>query len=556
MMGTVLTRCHIKVQDCLFLSAVILLSFVLYIPHLGFYSDDWAFLRILYLSNDQSFTRLIYSIFGNSGHWPRPLQAVYDVSLYWLFGLNPLGYHVINSSVLMSGILLFYWVLRELTQNRALAIAVPMVYGLLPHYATDRFWYAAFQANLSMALYFLSLLCDLRQLKAKRSSLYGWKVLGLVSLLASTLAYEVFVPLFLLNPLIILYQRRRLEHLGLHTRLSRSMLAALLGSNVVALAVVIGFKYWVSDRAPTLTLRSLKWIVQQSVNASIDLSFGQYGMGLPRIIWKILSTYQSAAAFIGASIAILLIFFYLYIVLRQARTEVEDRGDMLVLAFLGLIIAGLGYSYFYDYYKVTTGINNRVAIAASVGIALCLVSGVAWIAGLVGSRNAQRIFFCVGIALISGCGFLINNAIASFWIAAYAKQKAILVEIRNQFPKLPEGSTLILDGFCPYVGPGIVFEIDWDTGGVLAIMYRDDSLRGDVVRSWLQVKQDGISLYPDRAPYPYGSLFVYNVGRKAAYQLTNPHVAHEYFSTFSPGYKSECPGDFTGANYGVGVTIF
>jgi hypothetical protein len=45
-------------------------------------------------------------------------------------------------------------------------------------------------------------------------------------------------------------------------------------------------------------------------------------------------------------------------------------------------------------------------------------------------------------------------------------------------PTLPKSSTLILDGFCPYIGRGIVFESDWGVGAVLALCATTRILQG------------------------------------------------------------------------------
>ena len=101
-----------------------------------------------------------------------------------------------NTAVLALGSILFYLTLRELGQNRLIALSVGLVFSLLPHFSTTRFWYAASQSNLSLALYFLSLYSDLRMLKANYSRRWLWKGIGWVSLLGSVLCYETVLPLF------------------------------------------------------------------------------------------------------------------------------------------------------------------------------------------------------------------------------------------------------------------------------------------------------------------------------------------------------------------------
>jgi hypothetical protein len=44
-----------KLYDCLFLALIVLWSFLLYAPRLGFYSDDWVFLELLHNADSGSF---------------------------------------------------------------------------------------------------------------------------------------------------------------------------------------------------------------------------------------------------------------------------------------------------------------------------------------------------------------------------------------------------------------------------------------------------------------------------------------------------------------------
>ena len=102
---------------------------------------------------------------------------------------------------------MMHLVLRQLAIWRPLALALPIVFALLPHYSADRYWFAAFGYVLSMALFFLSLYADLRGADSVSNTL-KWKLLALTALMASALNYEVAIPLFLLStPLIALRYR-------------------------------------------------------------------------------------------------------------------------------------------------------------------------------------------------------------------------------------------------------------------------------------------------------------------------------------------------------------
>ena len=157
-------------RDCCFLALVTILSSAFFVSRIGFYWDDWQLLKILHFSDDQSLIGLVRSLFGG---WPelmaRPVQALHFAILYKPFGLRPLGYHLANTATFFLGLCAFYIALRSLTERRLMSLATTVIYGLLPHYSTDRFWYATFNANVSMVFYFLSLYCDVSLLTFRRS---------------------------------------------------------------------------------------------------------------------------------------------------------------------------------------------------------------------------------------------------------------------------------------------------------------------------------------------------------------------------------------------------
>lgn len=545
-------------QDCLFLSLVVLLSILLYVHKLGFYSDDWAFLGAFSTSKDQSLIGLFWSCYDNWSRM-RPAQILYLSGLYWLFGSYPLGYHLVNAAVLLSGIVLFYLVLRELGQPRVLSLAVPVVYALLPHYSTDRFWVAASPVTLSMTLYFLSLYGDLRALHSQLARIWGWRIISVLSLLGSTLTYEVALPLFFLNPLLVWYRGRQLYGVVSNEQLSRPNLAVPLVINLLALASVIVFKKLTTVRVGNLGLKEhIDWFTQLIMDA-IGVGYGDYGLKLPYMVLRIFHDYPDWTLFATGGFLGLIIFGYIYRVANRSKAELPSQAKMLSLVFWGLVVFGLGYAIFLTNENAEislAGINNRISIAAAVGVALSLVGALGSVSTLLPLRRVHKHLFCALVALLCTSGFLITNTLASFWIVAYLKEQAILADIRQHFPTLPSGSTLILDGICPYIGPAIIFESNWDLEGALEMFYHDDTLRADVVTRNLKVEEDGLStlLYDTiYTHYPYNEkLFVYHVGRKMSYRLTDVKVARLYFQTFDPDHSSGCPR----GKEGHGVPVF
>ncbi len=496
--------------DCLFLTGLIGLSCSPYITGLGFYSDDWAFLA--------SFSRF--------------------------------SRHVILASML----------------------SLVLVFSVLPHFCATRFWYAAFQVNLSLALYFLSLYSDLRMLQASHSGFWLWKLLGWMSLLGSVLCYETVLPFFLLNLILVWYRRQKRDSASeTKPHLTPMRLGLLLGSNLLLLIPVVIAKVLYSSRLPRhLSIgHHFRWLTQLLKQAFI-VSYGVYGVELPKVLLKIEHDYRNLTVALLAIILGLAVFIFLrrrFVCAKAAATPGEAnqcsdaflaRRAMLCLIGIGVLVFMLGYAIFLTdgFPKISaTGISNRINSAAAIGIALSFVGFIGLFSACFKNDALQRNLFCGLIALLSASNVIINATIGSFWVRAYRQEQVVLQVIYKTFPQLAPGSIVLLDGVCPYDGPAIVFESSWDLARALGRHYHDLSIQADVVTSKLQVETDGIStfLYNRRRKYPYGKdMFVYRFDQGSTYRLPNAEAAHEYFETIRPAFENRCPP----GEEGLGSPIF
>ncbi len=132
------------VLDSLVLALVVATSAATYVARLGFYSDDWSFLGRMGTVRDQSLLGLWRLLDEDPNLVGRPVQILQQALLNAAFGREPLGYHVVNTSVLAAAAAFLYLALRELGMPRYLSFAVPALFALLPTYSPDRFWFAAF----------------------------------------------------------------------------------------------------------------------------------------------------------------------------------------------------------------------------------------------------------------------------------------------------------------------------------------------------------------------------------------------------------------------------
>jgi hypothetical protein len=552
------------VRDTIALALAVLLSLAGYVGRLGFYSDDWAFFGRYATAHSPTIADYFAASFS-AHHAMRPVQLWLCAFLYGLFGLDPLGYHLFNAVLIVLNPLLGYWLLRELRVPRVISLPVALVYGVIPSYSTDRFWYVAFGITLSMTACLASMLADAKAAAAGGRAGLAWKALGAASAIVSGLAYEVALGLLLLTPLLMAMrslQRRPLDRQG------ALYLSALIAVHLTVLGGIGWFKLHTTVRlgagdgglraqVASIAREALRTDAPEgayglNVANAVRVHFGTYGVFLGRttitaarlaprwLLWV-------AVGFAGAT------FLYLWCAVRGSSWP-SPRAWVAVLV-AGMIVFALGYAIFLTNYNVqftAAGIANRSAIAAALGVAACLVGVAGGISFLVAPRVRPPVFSAI-VAAMATSGFVIVNVIANTWVEAYRRERAILAGIQQRFPTLPAHSALLLDGVCPYVGPAIVFEANWDLAGALQTLYRDPTLKADVVTPRLSVTDEGIetTIYQQPTRYPYArELFVYHAGTGGVYPLPDDASARAYFG--APGRAPVCPA----GQEGIGVRLF
>lgn len=535
-------------QDCAVVAVVVLLTAAVYVPWLGFYSDDWGFLRAFTFAGDQSLTGLVRSFFeADANTRARPVQALYLAALYRLFGLDPLGYHIVNTAVFAGGLCAFYLSLRTLCENRLLSLAVVLVYGTLPHYSTARFWYAVFQANLSMALYFAWLYCVLQLLTETRRRYAAWAVGAALCLLGSVLAYEVFIPLFLFSLLVVGVKHRQLVRVS-QARSSKPVdIVSLYVIPTVLIALCVLFKGEMSERGGAPRWSALS----DALPAAVELTVGVYVVNLPRILATIFRHH-----FDGAVLGISLISAVgIYLALKRAAqrdsTSYPTRLVLVLTLIGGFVVAGLSYAYFFSYFRVGTGINNRVTIAAAVCVAFFLVSGVSLVGSLLPLR-LRKVSLCFGIAAVCFCGSLITSTVAAFWVDASRAQAEVLRGMKAAWPSPPTNSSILLMGFCSWIGPGIVVETNWDVRGAVGLLYGDRTLAGNVLRPWMTAEADGLRT-PDTL-FSYASLHVYDARTGLVHRIADQASASRILRALAEEDVSGCAGNYNA--FGAGLPIW
>ena len=551
--------------DGVFLAAALAFSLARYLPRLGFSTDDWDWYSLMAAAPDRSFVGLMHVV-DNPTLRMRPLVLVGRAAMFAAFGTAPLGYHLSNAIVLTAVILALWLALRELVLPPLATLAVPLVFAFLPNYSTTRFWSANIQINLSMTLFLVALYCELR---AQRAGGRGWvaSLLALLSLTAALLTYEVVLPLVLLFPVALHYQARRWPHPLPKARRPVGMLVRL----VVLVAPIVAFKALTTNRLHAEA--GFADHFQRILEIAFDPNYGPFDYGfnpkrafvvhyghhlvaLPWTLATIVRRYSDPVLFACAGVFGVATFTRLW---RLAPPGAEgSRATYVGMLAWGTVAFWLGFALFlanFDVQFATEGISNRTAIGACAGLALSLVGGLGWVVSYVPSARLRRLALCGGLTALTTAGFVVLGTIGGFWVGAWERQQMVLDDVQQHFPRFPRGGTLILDGLCPYVGPAVVFESNWDLAGALGIRYDTSHLKADVVGPAMTVEHYGLATvyYSRRNFYPYGKLFVYDFGTKRIHRIPHRYAAIRYFATKRPRNRAKCS---IAGHVGYGVPPF
>jgi hypothetical protein len=247
---------------------------------------------------------------------------------------------------------------------------------------------------------------------------------------------------------------------------------------------------------------------------------------------------------------------YFYSVVRSSPENPELRTRSIALVLAGTVVYWLGYALFLasstDFAGIT-GVDNRVTLAAAAGTALAMI-GIFGIACSLVPMRFRRGLLCLVVGAYCACGFVVVSTLGAFWAAASKEQHAVLNELRTRLPALDRGTVLLLDGVCPYAGPAVVFETDWDLTGALRVLYRDPTLLGNVVDPNVKVLPDRIvrSFYDEEVSYPLSkNLILYHVGRHETCRLVDAKAAQDCLEkgNFREGV---CPA----SEEGLGVAVY
>jgi hypothetical protein len=533
-----------QVMDGAFVAVVAALPALFFTRGLGFYLDDHLFLGMMSVSHDQSVGGLFSALNADPKAQLRPVEYFLIAVAYKLFGTSHLPYHIALAALVPMCAVALYAVLVRLRVPRYLAVATPVLFASAPHYSSARVWPDAFSPTLTFTLALVSLYAGLAAAEAKGHRAWLWLAGACIAMLTSIFMYEITLPLF---AAAALYHCLRARHDAGRWRYTAAGLTSVLaGALLVKLVAArsVGRETSYSVGFDDGFIHHMGYLV----SGSVKVNFGTYGVGLPYVLsWITLNrlTWSAVAAggLVGAAV-------FSYFARRAFVSEVAEslpewrgRPAWQYLAAAGLAVVFVGYGLFVtgaNIYFTSAGMDNRVNIIPALGMALIALALILRALQLF-SAERRPTLFAFAVALLAAVGIFITTTIASYWQEAADRQRDVLSGLRAALPEHPAPMTILLDGSCPEVGPGIVFDVHYDLGGALQTIYRDRALQGVEMPSVVSLESRGIvltthvyNLVGSRL-YPYDRrLVVFDSRRRKLYSLANFRQAQAYFASRQP----------------------
>ena len=533
-----------QLMDAAFIVVVSALPALFFTRGLGFYLDDHLVLGTMRASPDQSVIGLFHALNGDPKAQLRPLEYFLIAVAYRLFGTSPLPYHIVLAALVPMCALALYALLVRLRLPRALAVAIPVLFASAPHYSSARLWPDAYSPTLTFTFALVSLYAGLAAAAAKGRRSWLWLGCACFAMLASIFLYEITLPLFAAAALYHWLRARRDSGQWRYT--ARLLTVVLAGALVVKLAAArtVGRESSYSIGYDDGFLHHMGYLV----SGAVKVNFGTYGLGLPYVLsWIAVHrlTWGAVAAggLVGATV-----FAYFARETDLTRTIADlptwrDRPAWQYLAVAGLMVILIGYGLFLTGANISftsAGMDNRVNIIAALGMVLIALALVVRALQLFPTEHRMRVFAFL-VALLAAVGTFITTTIGGYWQEAADRQRHILSGLTAALPENPDRMTVILDGACPEVGPGIVFDVFYDLGGALQTIYRDATIQGAEITPIFNIQSRGLVLtthvynYEGSLLYPYDRrLVIFDSRHRKLHSLANARDARAYFASRQP----------------------
>lgn len=501
-----------------------LASAVAYIGHIGFYSDDWAFLFKMASAPDQSAAG-IYNALAQAPHVAvRPGQIALYVFIHTALRDSAVAGQIFNHAVFAGAMVVLFAALKRLvSRNDALAITV--IYACMAVFCTTRFWFASYQANAALFAFAASL-----WFLASAESATGWRQLAAIVAAAlffvvGGFCYELFMPLNLLAPVAIVFLRPR----DARRRRYLVLCGVVLGVTAAGLvAFKLSLMFAVHQHYGLLQTAYRAGAMYWHVGLA---TFVTLGLAAPVLAARsLIGGFFSSAALACGLIAALVLWRASRRLVAEAPSERDGYIRMLVVGVLAFLA---GYAVLFENFYVgysALGVDNRTNIAGAFGAAMMFYAAFRLIA-----RAGYPVLARACFAALCGCGLYFQALAGAAWAQAWRTEEQVHRGLLQALGPLSDGDTVLLHGVCPYYGPAPLYTSNWGLAEQLQLERRVRHIKADTIAVGAGFNDKGIiiSEYEEPTLYPYRDMRIYAAAEGRLYGIRDRADAARFFARHS-----------------------
>jgi hypothetical protein len=470
------------------LLTILLLEIVCFGPitrNVGFYLDDWATVCELHSLTGDFFARFIHFLLWDPRVTPRPVEALFYVATFDLFGLKPLGWHIVNQCLEVFGSFFFYMALAQLTRRRTFALLSAAIFLLYPSHDATHYWATCDSETLSTCFAMASLWLTTAGVARNK------KWYALLSVLCFNIAifcYETLLPLVSLNVIFAAIEGARRHK----TNKWRWAIKTGLICVVPFVLSVVALLVYSRGIVPHIGHPQVHQVVLSPQVMGTALGEG-IKLNMPWICAPFFA--QQVNQYLARSgVAACLIAFVLNGALIVAglgflsRSEDDAKARVpLYVVLVGACTIVASYTIFGlnpEYVPTLLTIVNRVNAGASVGMSIILAAipflFLERVCKLQPGRGKTALLCLFSVPLVAFfC--LTNRGLAIPWTLSWELQRNIFQSLKRQSAGIKDGDSIILANCPRYVNWAPLFDGVWDFQAMLRLAVNNNTVNGGVV---------------------------------------------------------------------------
>jgi len=463
--------------------AVLFFNYYIFIGDLYFASDDYYHLA--------TFSRwplglVLWTIISHVEYWwggYPPLHHVILAICTHLFGLNPVGYHLVDLAFHTLNAVLVYLLATKIARNRAVGLLAGMIFAIHPSHNEALLWISANKNPIAEFWALGALLLAIQYMEnGRKDVLLAFLSACLYTLAISTFeataGFIVFVFAYdvifigksdllsyrkglwqytmLLLPLLCFFVLRWIVMIRLQVRLFQYQTTMDISKMLLNLRVLAGELFLLQ------TSPDVAWALFQNTRPMLS-AFN------PLVLFEVM---------ISALIAAFTV--------RRLGKCLEGVSTFHAVGGLTYAITWLSISFLPFMLLFNQWPESRYTYNPSVGLALLISLAVAIVierTRSISPRLAASLAFLAIMILLSLFSVINVSEIKLCYREAGLLCKSVLAEMKTKYPDLPNYTRVYIMGVPRVIGTARVFAADWGVDGAVQLLYPQRDVRGGMYLS-------------------------------------------------------------------------